>query len=121
MTTQQRALDPGYARPPVSQNVYFGGRGSGEFEARHLLDASVSYQIPIWRTLGPWFKFEMFNVLNNQPLMRYNTTVTADLNGPVDAMGLPLNFIRGANFGQATTATHYPRPRTFQMALGFRF
>jgi outer membrane receptor protein involved in Fe transport len=121
MTAQQRALDPGYARPFASQTVFFGERGRGEFEARHLFDTSVSYQIPIWRTLGPWFKFEVFNVFNHQPLMRHNTTVTADFNGPVDGFGLPLNYIQGATFGQATTAAHYPRPRTFQMALGFRF
>jgi hypothetical protein len=118
---QQSALDPGYARPFPSQTLFFGDRGIGEFEARHLFDLAVSYQIPIWRTLGPWAKFDVFNVLNHQPLMRYNTTVSADFAGPRDEFGLPLNFIQGANFGQATTTTHYPRPRTFQVALGFRF
>jgi hypothetical protein len=121
LTDIQRARDPGYARPVTSQSLYFGERGIGEFEARHLFDMSVSYQIPIWRNLGPWFKFEMYNVLNHQPLMRFNTTVTPDWDGPLDEHGLPLNFIEGANFGRATTADHYPRPRTFQMALGFRF
>jgi hypothetical protein len=120
-TANQRGRDPGYSRPLTSQTLFFGDRGIGEFEPRHQFDLAVSYQIPIWRTLGPWAKFEMFNVLNNQPLMRYNTTVTADFSGPLDEYGLPLNYTPGPSFGQATTTTHYPRPRTFSMAVGFRF
>jgi hypothetical protein len=121
LTDIQRARDPGYARPQASQTLYFGERGVGEFNSRHLFDLSLSYQLPIWRNLGPWAKFEMHNVFNDQPLMRHNVTVTPDWNGPLDEHGLPLNYIEGANFGRATTADHYPRPRTFQMALGFRF
>jgi hypothetical protein len=117
----QTARNPGYARPFASQTLFFGDRGIGEFQARHQMDLAVSYQIPIWRTLGPWFKVDVFNALNNQPLMRHNTTVTPDFNGPRDEFGLPLNYIEGANFGQATLSTHYPRPRTFWMAFGFRF
>jgi outer membrane receptor protein involved in Fe transport len=120
-TANQRARNPGYARPLTSQTLFFDERGTGEFEPRHDVGLAVSYQIPIWRTLGPWAKFDVFNVFNNQPLMRFNTTVSPDFSGPLDEYGLPLNYIQGANFGQATTNTHYPRARTFQVALGFRF
>jgi hypothetical protein len=120
-TAEQSARNPGYARPFASQTLYFGDRGIGEFESRHQLDLAVSYQIPIWRTLGPWFKVDVFNVLNNQPLLRYNTTVTPDFDGPRDEFGLPLEYVPGGNFGQATTTTHDPRPRTVWLAFGFRF
>jgi hypothetical protein len=54
--------------------------------------------------------------------------VTANANGPKDADGLPLEYVKGANFGKATTTTNYVRPRpgmdggrTFLMAFGVRF
>ena len=70
----------------------------------------------------------MLNLLNNQKLISWDTTVTADTKGPLDAHGLPLNYLRSANFGNATSTANYPRPRagmdggrTFLMSFGLRF
>jgi hypothetical protein len=70
----------------------------------------------------------VLNVLNNDKLIAWNTTVMADPNSPLDGNGLPTGYIQGPLYGQGTATTHYPRPRpgmtggrTFMGALGVRF
>jgi hypothetical protein len=118
----------GYPDAPSSQNVYFGNRGSQFFPGVALFDTSVNYELPIYRTARPWLKFDVYNLLNDLEVIRYNTTVTPDPNSPLDAMGLPTGYIKGSQFGQATSTAAYPVPfqgqrggRTFRVAFGFRF
>jgi hypothetical protein len=73
-------------------------------------------------------KLELLNALNNQKQIGWDTVVSADENGPKDALGLPLNYINGARFGQATRNLDYPtwRPgfdggRTVLLSFGTRF
>ena len=128
LTPQQIALNPGYARLPASQPVFFGPRGSQSFEGAQLFDLAVTYGVPIWLAARPWVKVEVLNVLNNQKLLTWDTTVAADAAGPVDALGLPIAYTRGPNFGLATSNANYGRPRqgmdggrTLLMAAGIRF
>lgn len=125
------ARNPGYLRTAGggrSATLYFGERGSEDFEGYGLFDLAFSYTIPIWKELRPWLNFQIFNVFNNDKLIQWNTTVTPDFGGPVDEHGLPLNYIKSATFGQATSAAHYPAwapgetgGRTYRLAFGFRF
>jgi hypothetical protein len=130
LTPTQLARNPGYARLPGGgvQTLYFGGRGTEEFDGYGLVDVAATYEVPVWRTLRPWIKFELYNLLNNDKMIAWNTTVTPDPNSPRDANGLPTGYIRAANFGTARTNADYPRPipgldggRTFQLAMGLRF
>jgi hypothetical protein len=128
LTPQQIALNPGYARLPASQPVFFGARGSQSFEGVQLFDLAVTYGVPIWRAARPWIKLEVLNLLNNQKLLTWDTTVSADATGPTDALGLPLAYTRGPNFGTATSNANYARPRqgmdggrTVLVAAGIRF
>ena len=128
LTPQQSATNPGYVRLPASQPVFFGPRGSQEFQDYALFDLGVTYGVPVWETVRPWVKLEVLNLFNNQQLISWDTTVTADLNGPKDANGLPLNYITGPNFGKATSNAHFARPRqgmdggrTVIVAAGVRF
>jgi hypothetical protein len=126
ITPTQAALNPGYARPPTTQTLFFGERGAGEYEAAHLFDLALNYEIPLVKTWRPWFKAELRNVFNTQPLIGYNTTVTADPNSPRDALGLPTGYRQGSAFGTATADwdanfPHLPRPREFRFSVGFRF
>lgn len=132
MSAIQNARDPGYAVPPRSQPLYFGERGSQHFEASHLVDLSATYGVPVFRDLQPWIKVELFNAFNDQSLVGFNTQVTANASGTLDADGLPTQFARGARFGQATANTHFPRSaqnfagqslnaRTFLLSTGVRF
>jgi hypothetical protein len=70
----------------------------------------------------------MFNVLNNDKLIKWTTTVNPDPSSPLDADGLPTGYIPVAAFGQPRNNADYPRPlpgidggRTFQVAFGLRF
>jgi hypothetical protein len=128
LTPQQVALNPGYARVPASQPVFFGARGSQTFEGAQLFDLAATYAIPVWHAARPWIKVEVLNVMNNQKLLTWDTTVAADATGPVDALGLPLAYTRGPNFGLATSNANFARPRqgmdggrTFLLAAGVRF
>ncbi len=120
--------DAGYPDAPSSQNVYFGERGSQFFPGVALFDTSINYELPIYKSARPWLKFDVYNLFNDLTVIRYNTTVNPDPNSPLDAMGLPTGFIKGPQFGQATSTAAYPVPfqgqrggRTFRVALGFRF
>jgi hypothetical protein len=128
VTATQLANNPGYARTPTSQTLFFGDRGAGTFADFGLVDLASTWSVPVWRSVSPWLKVEVLNLLNNQKPIAWDTTITADNAGPKDANGLPLSYIKGANFGNATATTHYPRPRpgmdggrTFIAAFGVRF
>jgi hypothetical protein len=128
VSAQQAANNPGYARVPTSQTLYFGERGAGSFAGYALVDFASTWSMPVWRSVSPWFKVEVLNALNNQKAISWDTSITANNNGPKDANGLPLEYIKGANFGKATRTTDYPRPRpgmdggrTFLMSFGVRF
>jgi hypothetical protein len=123
----QAARNPGYAGTPTQQ-VFFGERGSQSFEGFALLDLALTYSIPVWRSAQPWIKFETFNVLDNQKLIAWDTTIAADPASPRDEFGLPTGYVQGPRFGQGTSNLHYPtaRPgvdggRMFDVAVGFRF
>jgi hypothetical protein len=118
----------GYPDSPSSQNVYFGERGSQFFPGVALFDTSINYELPVYKSARPWLKFDVYNLFNDLTVIRYNTTVNPDPNSPLDALGLPTGFIKGPQFGQATSTAAYPVPfqgqrggRTFRVALGFRF
>jgi len=123
----QAARNPGYAGTPAQQ-IFFGERGSQSFEGFALVDLAVTYGVPVWRSAQPWIKFEMFNVLNNQKLIAWDTTIAADPASARDEFGLPTGYLQGARFGQGTSNSHYPTPRPgadggrmFDVAVGFRF
>ena len=57
--------------------VFFNGeRGSETFPGYGLFDTSINYNIPVFRTLRPWVKFDVYNLFNNQKLIGWNTAVT---------------------------------------------
>jgi len=128
LSAQQIARNPGYARLPTSQSIFFGERGSQSFEGYHLVDLAATYSVPVWQSLRPWIKVEALNAFNNQKLVSWNTSVTADTAGPKDENGLPINYIKSAAFGTASGPASYPRPRpgsdggrTLLVAGGVRF
>ena len=128
--TQQATLaNLGYVDAPGARTVYFSqGRGSETFDGYGLLDLSVHYSIPVWDSLSPWIKFELFNALNNNKQIFGNTAVAVDPDSPVDEFGIATGFIEGSSFGEPTSVDHFPQYianldglRTFRMAFGIRF
>ncbi|MCU1386265.1 MAG: hypothetical protein JWL71_4962 [Acidobacteria bacterium] len=132
LTPIELARNPGYPANNInantSYNLFFGARGAGEFAGYGAVDLAATYSIPVWKTAKPWLKVEFYNLLNNDKLIKWDTTVTADPNSPKDANGLPTGYIQGTNFGKATQDNQYIQPipgtnggRLFRMALGVRF
>ena len=130
LTDQQQAIldELGYASGPRTQTLYYGDRGSENFNGYGLLDLPVQYQIPIWRTAEPYVKFELYNVFKNDAQIAWNTTVNPVYDGSVDDLGLPLTYEEGSRFRKGTSQDHYPPwlagvsgGRSFRMSLGFRF
>jgi hypothetical protein len=117
--------DPGYAQPPGLQTIYFGERGSGDFEGAHLFDLALTHDIAVFGSFRPYVKLDVRNVFSDQTLgdgvSGWNTTFSPDENGPVDANGIPTGYMAGPNFGKATGNGSYPIPREFRVAVGFRF
>ena len=119
----------GYVDIPEPRTVYFSqGRGSETFDGYGLLDVAVNYSIPVWDSLSPWIKFELFNALNNDKQIFGDTTGTLDPDSPVDEFGIPTGFTRGPRFGEATSVDHFPQYianldglRTFRMSFGMTF
>ncbi len=132
VTAIELARNPGYPandiNPNISDRVYFGARGAGDYKGYGLFDLALTYGVPVWKSAQPWIKVEFYNLLNNDKQIAWDKTVTPDNNGPKDANGLPLNYIQGPRFGQATVDNQFPQPipgqnggRLFRMALGLRF
>lgn len=128
LTATQRALIAAYPDAPTSQTVFFGERGSEDFKGYGLLDLGLGYNIPVFRTLRPWIKLDIYNLMNNQNQIAWNTTVTQDATTPTDSLGLRTGYRQGGSFGKATSNNHFPIPfqgetggRTFRVAAGFRF
>jgi hypothetical protein len=115
------AAAAGYPDLPVDQDVYFGPRGSEDFEGYGVLDLAINYDVPIWGTFRPWVKFEVYNVFNNDKLIGWNTTISQDPASPVDQFGLRTGYVEGPNFGRATQLTHHPDAREWRVAFGIRF
>jgi hypothetical protein len=126
----QRAAELGYANVPGggSQDIYYGARGNHLFPGYGLVDLSVNYTIPVWKTLRPYFQVQVFNLLNNQKQISFDTTLEPNWDGPVDSLGIPTTFTKGPRYGEATAETDYPGwqsgltgGRTLLLQSGFRF
>lgn len=119
-TAIQKARNPGY-KTLGTQTIYYGERGSGEFNAASLFDLSLTYAIPVMWRLEPWIKFDVLNVLNHDTQLRWNTTVTPDAASALDGNGLRTGYAKAAAFGRPRSATDYVVPREYFVSAGLRF
>lgn len=127
ITDTQAALLSAYPDPPLSQDLFFGERGAQTFPSYALLDVSANYDVPVFRALRPWVKVDLFNLLNNDKLVGYSTTIVPVPDGPVDSLGLPTTFQNASSFGSPRGTNDYPRSlaenggRTLRISFGLRF
>ena len=128
----QLARNPGYSTRDISastrETVFFGERGANDLKGYGVMDFAASYNLAVWKSARPWFKVEVYNLFNNQKLIGWDRTVTANATSPLDANGIPTGYVQGARFGQATSGNHYPQPyggqnggRAIRFAFGARF
>jgi len=123
-----RLASLGYVDAPSSQNVFYSTPGSERFAGYGMFDTSFNYNVPLFSRLRPWVKFDVFNLLNNQKMISWNTTIRQDATTARDDLGLREGYTKGPLFGQATGNGNYPTPfagqtggRTLRLALGVRF
>jgi hypothetical protein len=132
LTPEQLALNPGYPASDINrfvrETIFFGSHGQEDFKGFGVLDLAATYSIPVWQSVAPWFKVEIYNALNNQKTIRWDTTVGVDPNSAVDANGIPTGFVEGPRFGTATSDAQFPQPyagqnggRAVRVAFGVRF
>jgi outer membrane receptor protein involved in Fe transport len=133
ITEIQKAFISAYPDQPSPQSVYFGERGSQVFKGYAVFDLGLGYDVPVFKTLRPYVRFDVYNALNNQKQIEWSTTVSQDPNSPKDALGLATGYLKGSSFGKATSSQNFPIPftgdgnapftggRTYRVAVGFRF
>jgi len=123
LTSIQRSKNPGYAQPPTSQTLYFGERGSQQYNAWTNFDFAARYSIPFFKSLGPWAKVDVRNLTNDKTLIFFNTTVRPNtaVGAPRDALGLPTTFIKSTSFGNARRTSDYNIPREYRFSVGISF
>jgi hypothetical protein len=124
LTSVQKAIGAAlYPDLPTSQTIYFApGRGSQFFEDAHLVDFSINWGVPIYKSAKPWVKFEIRNLFDSTPLINPSISgVRADPNSPKDALGIPTGYTIGGTFLKGTATSAYPFPREYFVSLGFRF
>jgi len=142
LTSTQTAIltAAGYPDQPGPQTVFFtGARGDQNFAGYGVFDMSINYDVPVFRTLKPWVKFDVYNLFNNEKLIAWSTTVSPNKASATDSLGLPTGYTPSSTFGTATgnTVTNlnnaninaFPLSfaggqaggRTIRVAIGLRF
>ena len=98
-----------YVGGPEPRTLYLShGCGSGGSRAT-VRSTSFQYGIRRWRSVTPWIKAEIFNVFHNDEQIAWNTVGLPDSTGPTDDLIVPIDFLTGPRFGQATSVDHFPR------------
>jgi hypothetical protein len=123
-TSVQKAIAaPLYPDLPGTSQTYFYslGRGSETYANASLFDLALTYSLPLYKKLNVWVKGEARNMFNSTPLISTNITVSPDPKSPLDSLGIPTGFIKGANFGKGTGTGNYPFPREYFVTVGIRF
>ena len=119
-TPQQRALNPGYQQLPNFQ-YFFGERGVGDYDGSYTLNLALNYDIPIWKTVSPWIKLDVRNVLNYDEPTGWNVAVRPTPGGPVDQFGIPTTFVKASTFGNPRNNLDFVVPREYRFSVGVRF
>src|SRR5204862_8100781 len=118
-------------------------RGTIKTDNKLSTDLALNYRIKVYSGIELFVQPKIVNVFNRQAVESIDEEVlTADdcapqttgtLVAPCPAKGLQpfnpstsqpvegVNYIKGPNFGKATTEGDYQTPRTFRMSVGLRF
>ena len=117
----QLSRDPGYADPPVNQTIFFGGRGSERFDSVSALDLTARYAVPVGTSAEPWIEVQIRNLFDSSPRRTFDTSIVADLDGPLDQDGIPTRFTRSPTYGRALSPEDFYPGRELLLSLGVRF
>ena len=79
------------------------------------------YELPVGGRFAPWVELEVRNLFDDQALRTFDTDVSPDFAGPVDADGIPTQFVRSPTFGEARSPGDFYSGREFRVSAGIRF
>lgn len=121
--------NPGYISRLTSATYFFGGRGTLKTDDITRTDLALNYKLKV-AGIHLFVEPEIVNLFNNRGVDSFDQEVlTAFDTGsgmkafnpftetPVEGV----NFVRGPNFGKATSIGDYQTPRTFRISVGVRF
>jgi outer membrane receptor protein involved in Fe transport len=133
------AGDVEYLSPPRQVEYYFSDRGALRWDDVTRTDFAVNYRLPLFGA-ELFAEAEVFNLFNEQAQIGGNTTIvtrSSTATRCTDASGAAVrcaafnpftttpvegtHYARGANFGKASSSSHYQLPRTYQFSFGMRF
>jgi outer membrane receptor for ferrienterochelin and colicin len=134
INTTPYVTNPGYLTPDTTTTYYFGGRGAFKTDAISATDLSLNYYLPVGLKKGEMFARLVVDNLFNQAGQDGSgdeTLYTASNQDPARTMR-PFNpfaeepsegvhYQRAPSFGRALSADDYQLPRSFLVAVGFRF
>lgn len=111
--------------------AFFDGRGTQRFNDWWALNASARYQIPFYKDAAAWVKLNVLNLLDNDELIQWQTSGSADTSGdfprwvPSGNLGDPecpsAPGTGCTGFGRIRNQDDYQIPRTFLITLGVTF
>ncbi len=141
MDTRPFVTNPGYLTPPASVEYFFTNRDALRMADLSRSDVSLNYSRRLGlRRAELFLRGLVLNVLNRSALTTFtdtdcgtqgclDTTVLTNRNNASIAPFNPFtqtpvegtNWRKGAQFGQPASRYAYQTPRTYQIAVGFRF
>ena len=73
----------GYPDIPGPQTLFFtDARGDQRFNGYGVFDMSINYDIPVFRSLRPWVKVDVYNLFDNEKTHRLEHNGDAEQVGP---------------------------------------
>ena len=104
---------------------FISGRGEYRFDGAWRTDLSLIWNHKLVGTSELFLRAVTNNVLNNQALTSFNTTLVttglAAFNPFTTAPAENVNYAKGPSFGQASSPNSYQSPRDFNVSVGLRF
>jgi outer membrane receptor protein involved in Fe transport len=115
----------------TTYTAFFGGRGNDRFNDWWALNASAKYQIPFYKDASAWLKLNVINLLDNDEVISWQTSGSADTSGAVPDWNPTGNFgsdecqsapgLGCTGFGRIRNQDDYQDPRSFLVTLGVEF
>ena len=72
--------------------------GHGAFPATACSTVDINYNVPVFRSLRPWVKFDIYNLFDNRKLIGWNTTIDPEHRRPDGRAGTGDHLHQGLEF-----------------------
>ncbi len=126
--------NPGYKQPPSAVQYYFSDRGAYRLDDITSTDFNATYTVPITK-VSLFVKADVINVFNEQgvefvenptstggPVINKSVTLTSTrFNPKTETPVLGTHYNLPATFGQPVNKDAHQVPRSYRVAVGFRF